>query len=142
VSEETIHAGCVALQGCGVLISGRSGRGKSDLALRLIDRGAMLVSDDYTILRRSGDHLVATAPASIAGKMEVRGVGIFQFDTLAEAPVALFVDLNGEIERLPRAGGSKSLLGIEVPMLALSSLEGSAPIKVEMALNQFGLKPR
>ncbi|MFN3389305.1 MAG: HPr kinase/phosphorylase, partial [Allosphingosinicella sp.] len=48
--SETVHASCVAIGGRAVLIAGRSGSGKSDLALRLIDRGARLVSDDYTIL--------------------------------------------------------------------------------------------
>ena len=51
----TIHATCVAIRGRAVLITGPSGAGKSDLALRLIDRGAVLVRDDYTVLTRIGD---------------------------------------------------------------------------------------
>ena len=50
LSSETIHASCVAIDGRALLIEGASGDGKSDLALRLIDRGATLVSDDYTCL--------------------------------------------------------------------------------------------
>jgi serine kinase of HPr protein (carbohydrate metabolism regulator) len=60
--SETVHATCVAIDGRGILIRGRSGAGKSDLALRLIDRGARLVSDDYTILAASGGRLRAAAP--------------------------------------------------------------------------------
>jgi serine kinase of HPr protein (carbohydrate metabolism regulator) len=76
LSSETLHASCVAIKGRAVLIEGRSGEGKSDLALRLIDRGAVLVSDDQTICQRRDGVLHATPPATIAGKIEVRSVGI------------------------------------------------------------------
>ena len=66
LSSETVHASCVAIRGRAVLIEGRSGSGKSDLALRLIDHGAMLVSDDYTLLTRDGTRLIATPPPTIA----------------------------------------------------------------------------
>jgi serine kinase of HPr protein (carbohydrate metabolism regulator) len=72
----TIHATCVAIGGQGVLIMGPSGIGKSDLALRLIDRGATLVSDDYTEIELVEGALTGRPPATIAGKIEVRGVGI------------------------------------------------------------------
>ena len=67
LSSDTVHASTVAIDGRAVLITGRSGSGKSDLALRLIDRGFALVSDDQTIVSRDGYQLVATAPATIAG---------------------------------------------------------------------------
>jgi serine kinase of HPr protein (carbohydrate metabolism regulator) len=136
--SETIHASCVAIGGRGVLIAGASGRGKSDLALRLIDRGARLVSDDYTLLRVEGGRLVASAPCNIAGKIEVRGVGIAEMEALDEAPVCLFVNLDRQAERLPEAQ-AVALLRQNVPSLGLDALEGSAAIKVEMALRLFGL---
>jgi serine kinase of HPr protein (carbohydrate metabolism regulator) len=135
---ETVHASCVAIRGRGVLIAGASGRGKSDLALRLIDRGARLVSDDYTILRAEGERLVASAPTTIAGRIEVRGVGIVEMDALAEAPICLFVDLDAPPDRLPEPR-TVSLLHKSVPALGLEALEGSAAIKVETALRLFGL---
>ena len=79
-SSETLHASTVAIDGRAVLIAGLSGSGKSDLALRLIDRGAVLVSDDYTVVSRAGDELTACAPTTIKGKMEVRGVGLMSID--------------------------------------------------------------
>jgi serine kinase of HPr protein (carbohydrate metabolism regulator) len=139
--SETIHASCVAIEGRAVLIAGRSGSGKSDLALRLIDRGAALVSDDYTIVSRDGRRLIASSPDRIAGSMEVRGIGIVPFDTLASAPVALLVDLEMPVERMPEDGGMRTIAGVAVPVLALSSLEGSAPIKVELALKRIGSDP-
>ena len=136
---ETIHAGCVAIGGRGVLLAGRSGSGKSDLALRLIDRGARLVSDDYTELRRDGDRLVARAPDRIAGKIEARGVGILELDALPEAAVCLLVDLDAVPERLPEGTAVRPLAGLDIPAVALAALEASAPIKVERALLLFGL---
>ena len=76
LSAETVHASTVAVDGRAVLITGPSGSGKSDLALRLLDRGFILVSDDQTIVKKDGDRLLASAPPNIAGKLEVRGIGI------------------------------------------------------------------
>ncbi len=139
LSSETLHASCVVKDKRAILISGRSGSGKSDLALRLIDRGATLVSDDYTIVRRVGGKLLASAPPNIAGKMEVRGLGILRFEVVSDAPVCLLVDLSRDIQRLPDGMEAVSLAGIKVPVVAVDSLTPSAPVKVEIALNQFGL---
>lgn len=142
LSSETLHVSCVASDGRAILISGRSGSGKSDLALRLIDRGAILVSDDYTIVRRVGGRLLAAAPANIEGKIEVRGVGILRFPTERDVPIALFVDLEREVERLPASHETITIAGVEVPVIAANALEASAPVKVEAALAHIGLKPK
>ncbi len=139
LSSETVHASAVAIDGRAVLITGLSGRGKSDLALRLIDRGAGLVSDDYTVVRRVAGRLVATAPANIAGRIEVRGVGILDLPNEEDVPVALIIDLDRDAERLPEAGETRMLAGFAIPVIALAALEASAPIKAEAALRQFGL---
>ena len=139
LSSETLHASCVVKNGRAILMSGRSGSGKSDLTLRLIDRGATLVSDDYTIVRRVGGKLLASAPPNIAGKLEVRGMGIMSFETATDAPVCLMVDLNREVQRMPEVPERLSIAGMMVPVVVLSSLEASAPVKVELALDRFGL---
>lgn len=136
LSSETIHASAVAIGGRAVLIGGLSGTGKSDLALRLIDRGAVLVSDDYTIVRRTAGGLVAGAPANISGKIEVRSLGIVEMASVADVPVALFVDLDSAPRRLPEPGETRSFCGIAVPVVALAAHENSAPIKVELALKR------
>jgi serine kinase of HPr protein (carbohydrate metabolism regulator) len=139
LSSETVHCSCVAIGGRGVLIGGRSGTGKSDLALRLIDRGAVLVSDDYTHVRRFKDRALAAAPATIAGKIEMRGVGIIEMDAAADVPVALFVDLDRPSERLPEMEESRMIAGVAIPVIGLGGHENSAPLKVEAALRLFGL---
>ena len=131
---ETIHASCVAIGDAGVLIQGPSGSGKSDLALRLIDRGAVLVSDDYTELSRLGDRLTARAPATIAGKIEVRGIGIESLPCRAWVDVALLVRAAPTPLRMPEDGAAATIAGLSLPLTELALLEPSAPIKVEMAL--------
>ena len=140
LSSETLHVSSVARNGVAILISGPSGSGKSDLALRLIDRGAWLVSDDYTIVRRVKGQLLASAPETIAGKMEVRGLGIIEFDRVDDVPVGLVVDLGAPVERMPEAIDSVVVAGVTLPSIALHGHESSTPIKVELALERFGLK--
>jgi serine kinase of HPr protein (carbohydrate metabolism regulator) len=134
--SETIHASTVAIGGHAVLLEGPSGAGKSDLALRLIDRGALLVSDDYTVLTASEEMLLASAPATIAGRMEIRGVGIISVTHVEPVPVALLIRLAGAVERLPEPE-SRWFEGVPVPAIALDPREASAPIKVELALKHL-----
>jgi len=140
LSSETIHVSSVAIDGRAVLIGGRSGAGKSDLALRLIDRGATLISDDYTFVRRLGGKALASAPERIAGKIEIRGVGIAEMETAQYVPVALYVDLSGEPVRLPEGTDRIAIAGVPVPSVALDGHHASAPLKVEAALRRFGLE--
>lgn len=141
LSSETLHASCVAIQGRAVLISGRSGSGKSDLALRLIDRGAVLVSDDYTVVRRVSGRLLARAAANIEGRIEVRGLGIVPFPHQSDLPVCLLIDLNLDVVRMPDGREPVFIAGVPVPVAAVNALEASAPIKVEVALRHYGLPP-
>jgi serine kinase of HPr protein (carbohydrate metabolism regulator) len=134
----TVHASCVAIEGRAVLIAGGSGKGKSDLALRLIDRGARLVSDDYTVIHAEAGRLYASAPPAIAGRIEIRHVGLVEMERTEAAPVCLHVDLDSAPERLPEPCRI-ALEGVELPSLALAALEASAPIKLEQALRLHGI---
>jgi serine kinase of HPr protein (carbohydrate metabolism regulator) len=139
LSAETIHASAVARDGRAVLISGPSGSGKSDLALRLLDRGFTLVSDDQTIVRRDRDRLVATAPPNIAGKLEIRGIGIVEVERVNDVPVALIVELTSDIQRLPDESRERPILGVNVPLTSIDAMTASAPSKVAIALDRMGL---
>ncbi len=139
-----VHATCVALRvrrsWRGVLLRGPSGAGKSDLALRLIEAGARLVADDQIALIRQGDTLVGTPPGTLAGLLEVRGIGIVKLgraQLLARVPIALLVDLvpDDRIERLPDPA-RETLLDVDLPIVKLAPFEASAPAKLRLALAQ------
>lgn len=140
LSAETIHASTVAIGGRAVLITGPSGCGKSDLALRLLDRGFELVSDDQTIVKRDGDRLVATAPPNIAGKLEVRGIGIVEVEYVGDMPIGLIIELTSEIERMPDEDRERQILGVRLPLISIDAMTASAPSKVALALDRLGLK--
>jgi serine kinase of HPr protein (carbohydrate metabolism regulator) len=135
--EGRLHATTVAIAGQAVAIRGPAGAGKSDLALRLIDRGAALIADDVTLLRESGGLLWASAPEEIAGLLEVRGLGVVAMAPGQPCPLALVVDLvpAAAVARLPDETGL-TLLGCHIPLLAQAPFEASAPLKVELALRQ------
>ncbi len=137
--SETIHATSIVIDGKAILLTGPSGSGKSDLALRLIDHGAMLLSDDYTLAQRDGDTLIARPPERIEGRMEVRGIGIVEMPHCPAAPVALILDLSAPPDRMPDALSSRMIAGMGVPVLPFAPFEASAPIKVALALDAFGL---
>lgn len=136
-----VHGSSVVIGGLGVLIRGQSGAGKSDLALRLIDRGAVLLADDYTHIVRAGGAVIGSAPGTITGEMEVRGLGILPFPAAPHAPIVLIVTLLGDSdpmpERLPETMPTQRLCDMELPLLSLHGREASAPVKIELALRHW-----
>jgi serine kinase of HPr protein (carbohydrate metabolism regulator) len=131
----TVHGTCIAIDGHGVLLRGPSGSGKSDLALRAIDQGARLVAEDWVVLTRRGETVIASAPPSLHGLMEIRGLGIMRVDAVAEARVDLVADMAeaGSIERMPEQRRCE-IEGVTLPWLALAPFEASAPAKLRFAL--------
>ena len=140
LSAETVHASAVAVDGRAVLITGPSGSGKSDLALRLLDRGFTLVSDDQTIVKKNGEKLLAMAPPTIAGKLEIRGIGIIDVERIENVPVALLVELTSDIPRLPDDSRERPILGVKLPLITIDAMTASAPSKVALALDRMGLR--
>jgi serine kinase of HPr protein (carbohydrate metabolism regulator) len=136
VSSETVHGACVAIDGRAVLIEGRSGEGKSDLALRLIDRGARLVADEQVICQRQDGALIASPTAQAAGRIEVRGLGIVEMPHAERVPVDLLIVILDSPPRFPDDARKRRIAGVDVPVLPLAALEPSAPIKVELALGR------
>ena len=143
--ESTItHATLVILNGKGVLLSGRSGSGKSDLALRLIEnKGAELVADDVVELNVRNGKLIGNAPDNLAGLLEVRGVGVVNYPYKKENTVDMFVALqnNSEnVERMPIMQ-EEVILGLAINKIDLYAKENSAPDKVVAALRMFEQNP-
>lgn len=131
-----LHASCVEWDGAGLLICGRSGSGKSDLALRLIDAGAELVADDRVFLEKDGEKLKARTPDKIRGLIEVRGLGIVPMPFRPETHIKLKIALcpSHEIDRMPDPM-SEVIEGIEIPLLFLDPSAASAVAKIKVALS-------
>lgn len=131
-----IHATCVELDGVGVLLCGPPGSGKSDFALRLITyHDAKLVADDQVHLETSSEGLIATAPALLAGLLEVRGVGIVPVQHQAQTILSLVVKLckRSEVSRMPEPE-TQSVAGCAIPLMKLYPHDPSAPAKLRLML--------
>lgn len=140
---ENIHASCVCIRladgtNHGVLLIGPSGAGKSDLALRLIDRGAMLVADDRVDLRFHAGRLWASPPLCLAGKLEVRGLGIIRHAFSPRTPLSLAAALQSGYDRFPMDRMQHFVAGHALPSIKIDAFEQSAPIKITLALENIG----
>lgn len=130
-----LHATTIALGGRAVLLCGPPGSGKSDLALRAIDAGAVLVADDQTRLAIEGGRLIACCPETIRGRLEVRGLGIVTMPWRDAVPVSFAADLvpPEAVERMPMPA-ERAWLGISVPLLRLAAFEASSVVKLRLAM--------
>lgn len=145
---DLVHATAIALRGRAALIRGAPGAGKSDLALRCIclppskylPDTAILLADDQVLVENSDGILIARPPPSIAGKLEIRGMGIRDFPYLSAAPVVLVADLvpRDRIERFPDPPGRIVISGVELQWLAIDPFDASAPLKLLLAISDAG----
>lgn len=130
---DNIHATLISYNNNGILLIGKSGSGKSDLALRMImQNNAILVSDDYVNLEVINNHLFGSAPQEIAGKLEVRGLGIMPFNHKNSEKITLCVELaekREDVERLPSAEYC-DFLGISIPKIKLYAFDCSTSCKI------------
>lgn len=134
---KNIHASCVSISQKGVLIIGASGRGKSDLSLRLIqNKGACLVADDRVELDVKDSKVIARSPETLKGLLEVRGVGICRLPYQPRANLALVVELvdRQKIERLPQ-NEIWTFENISIPLLRVDPFEASVIDKIVIKLN-------
>ncbi|HLY57166.1 MAG TPA: RNase adapter RapZ [Stellaceae bacterium] len=129
-----VHGTAVVVAGRGVLLRGPPGAGKSDLALRLIAGGGTLVADDQVEIEPVEGALIASPPETIAGLLEVRGVGIRRLPFVRSVRLVLVVDLVAAIERLPEARHAE-IAGLDLPALELLPFEASAVAKLRLALD-------
>jgi HPr kinase/phosphorylase len=145
LARELVHGTCVALGERAALLRGKSGSGKSDLALRFLalpgdgDLRPQLVADDQVWIYLEDGRAVASAPEALAGLIEVRGLGIAEMPFVASAPLILVCDLvaSDTVPRMPpEPWDHVPIAGGSIPALKLSAFEESAPLKLRMALLQ------
>ncbi len=135
-----IHGSAVAIQGqdfppAAVLLRGFSGRGKSDLAFRLIAAGASLICDDQVALERRQDKVMAESVETIRGLLEARGIGLLKYPVAQPAPLRLVVDLvlREDVPRLPEKK-TVDILGVAITSLKLHAFDASTPFKIIKAI--------
>ena len=142
--SEAIHATAVLYGANGILIRGKSGAGKSSLALALIERGGKLIADDRTMISAVNGRLIATPPAPIVGKIELRGHGLVTVPHERGAVVSLVADIVAEegLERMPEPHQlSAMLLGITLPRQPVPEAAERGVRLVEAALGTLGALP-
>ena len=118
----TMHASFVVWKKKGILFRGKSGSGKSELALKFIEnKNAVLVADDIVLLENRKNKLFGKVPENIAGWLEIRNVGISNYKYIPEAEISLLVNLvqtKQNLERFPK-NKSENILGVEIPAIDL-----------------------
>lgn len=136
-----IHGTVLAWEGEAVLLRGKSGSGKSDLAWRtlLADEEARLVADDRVEVTPGAEGLTVSAPPALAGLLEIRGLGLLELPYAQEAALRLVVDLV-PLASVPRMAppAFEDISGVLLPRLALHAFEPSAPAKLALALRAIG----
>ncbi len=132
-----MHATCVEVAGKGILLLGDSGSGKSDLALRLIDSGAVLVADDQVEVFFEAGQLWASPAPRLAGLIEARCVGILTLPYKEKSPLVLALQLVGRenVERLPEPQFFDCEEG-QLPLLSLHAFDHSTVAKIRLYLSQ------
>jgi serine kinase of HPr protein (carbohydrate metabolism regulator) len=133
------QATCVAIGARGVLIEGAPGSGKSSLALALIERGAVLVGDDGVLIARDGSGLRASPAPATQGLLEVRNLGLLEFPTLADVPVALVVILDPAAPRFRETPDWVERAGCRLPAISLWPGSPILALRAELALRTYGL---
>ena len=132
-----MHSSSVVIDDNGVLILGDSGSGKSDLALRLIDNGATLISDDISICRKNSNNIYLYCPPEIKGLLEVREIGIITVPFVEKIKLRLVVNLkSNNNERFPKDSCFR-ILGIKIPIINIEGKNSSAVAKIKVKLNEI-----
>lgn len=132
-----LHATCIAIKHNGILLLGKSGAGKSDLALRLIEnKNAILVADDRVDIKKIDDKIFASSPHTIKGLLEVRGIGIIKVPCLEQCDIKLAVNLVDDTKQIERMPENKfyEIQQIKIPMIDIYPFEVSATDKIVIKL--------
>ncbi len=134
--SKRVHGTSIALEDNGVLIVGRSGSGKSDLALRLIDSGGTLISDDQTLCLKRKNEIFLFSIKEIYGLLEVRGMGIIKVPYIENVKMKIIVSLVKTKSKQSNFKNKKKLFGLNFPYLEIDPNEISAVAKIKLKLNE------
>lgn len=152
----TAHGCMIDYRGIGVLIKGKSGAGKSETAIGLIERGGALIADDHVKIRNVNGQLTAFTEGFSRGFIEMRGIGIINVTNIyglgslrPDAPLDLIVNLRphsdlNEVDRLGITREKENVLGVEVPCVDIPVAPGRDTVRLvavtalELQLRRMG----
>lgn len=136
---DNIHASCVEFKGKGILLLGKSGSGKSDITLRLIENlGANLVADDRTNITLKNNQIIASCPSNILGLLEVRGIGLVKFQSKPETKIDVVINLVDNFSQIERIPQKKywEYQGVKIKSVDIYPFEESAIYKIKLACDE------
>ena len=137
MQSKNFHSTSVVIEDSGLMIIGESGSGKSDLALRLIDSGATLISDDISICRKRLEGVFLYSPSKTKGLLEVREIGIITVPFIENVKLHLVVELiDKDGERMPQKYET-TILGNKIPKIKLFGKNSSSVAKIKVKLNEI-----
>jgi len=137
MKTKRVHSTSVVIEDAGVMIIGKSGSGKSDLALRLIDSGATLISDDITICETIGKSIFLFSPNETKGLLEVREIGIMTVPYIENIKLTLLVELDEEEScRFPKKNFTK-LMNIKIQKIKIQGKNSSSVAKIKLKINEI-----
>ena len=137
MKTKRVHSTSIVIEDAGVMITGKSGFGKSDLALRLIDSGATLISDDITICEKIGNSIFLFPPNEIKGLLEVREIGIMTVPYIENIKLSLLVELvEKEIDRFPQQTFT-NLMNIKIQKIKIQGKNSSSVAKIKLKINEI-----
>lgn len=152
---ESIHGVLLSVYGHGVLITGDSGIGKSEVALELMKKGHLLVADDRVDVFRVHNHITGVAPAILKNMLEIRGIGIIEVtsmfgiaSTTDRAQVDYVIHLqrwdpNNEYDRVGMDEEHLTIFGIDIPKITIPVSEGrSVSAIIEAAVTNCILRDK
>jgi HPr kinase/phosphorylase len=154
--QTLLHGTLVEVSGVGILLQGKSGVGKSETALELVQRGHSLVADDAVrIVCRDGSRLYGHVSQTIEHHLEIRGLGIINISDLFGAGavrtnkrIDLIIHLEDwddkkEYDRLGLEDHTEEILGVEISVMTIPVRPGrNVPVLIETAAKNFNLKSR
>ncbi len=137
-----IHANCFRFNQKAILLRGKPGSGKSDITLRAIEEAnASLIADDQVKLHVQDHKIFASAPRSLAGLLEIRGLGFLKLPYIEKSEIGLIVDLV-ESELIPAFAQEnyETLDGISLPCIKLDTNMPSIIHILKLASNNIPYK--
>ena len=138
MKSKKLHSTSIVIEDIGVLIIGEPGAGKSDLAMRLIDSGATLISDDLTICKKINNSILYLyTPPEIKGLIEIKEEGLLTVPYIDGIKLSLVVELSNDNVSDQSENCSCKIMGVRIPKIIVNSKSSELAANVKIKLNKM-----